>query len=104
MIKRVVVALCIFTLVCGTYEPYSEAQVPGLSFVETGVATSVALNKADAVGTHLIQQAGQVSSLTSSKVARDLQLLIDNARQQMNDELNTQWDKLDSQKLSVLRE
>lgn len=93
-----------FLIVFGTFSRDTSGQVGLLSFVAAGVTTDVALNKADEVGSHLVQQAGQMASLTSSKAARDVQLLIENARWQLHDELDVQWDKLDSQKLSILKE
>jgi hypothetical protein len=102
--RRFIAWFFAFLLLCSTFGPSAGGQGGILSFVAAGVTTGVALDKADEVGTHLIQQAGQTASLTSSKVARDLQLLNDNARWQLHDEMNVQWDKLDSQKLSVLTE
>ena len=102
--RRLTAAVCVLFFVCSALGPNTSGQGGPLSFVAAGVTTEVALDKADEVGTHLIQQAGQTASLVSSKVARDLQLLIENARQQLHDELNDQWDRLDSQKLDMLKE
>src|SRR4029077_7900100 len=59
----------------------SGAQVAPLSYAAVGVSTAVALNKADEVATNAINRAGSVASLTSAKIAQDIQLLIANARQ-----------------------
>jgi hypothetical protein len=92
----IAISLCIFP-------SFACAQVAPLSIAATGVVTSKVLDKAEQVGDNLIQQAGYVSSLTSSQTIRDLQLLISDARQQMHEELNTNWDRLDNQKVDLLR-
>jgi hypothetical protein len=81
----------------------TEAQVDPLSFAAAGVSTSLALDKAEQTANNLIQQSGNVASLTSSKIARDLQMLISDARQQLHEELTDNWDTLDRQKVDLLR-
>lgn len=62
------------------------------------------LDKAQAVANDVLGTAAQNGSLVISKGARDAQLLIDAARQQLHDELGTQWEKLNEQEVSILRE
>jgi hypothetical protein len=80
-----------------------QAQVAPLSFAATGVATSLALDAAEKKANNFVQQSGAVASLTSSKVARDLQMLISDTRQQLHEELNYQWDTLEGKKVDLLR-
>ena len=69
-----------------------------------GVATKLLLQDMDDRATHVVQNAAASGSLVSSKAARDVQLLIDATRQNLHDELDTQWDKLDNEKIGLLRE
>jgi hypothetical protein len=78
--------------------------VAAIGLIGGGVATKFLLNDMDDRATHIVQNAAAAGSLVSSKVARDLQLLIDATRQNFHDELDKQWDRLDSEKISVLRE
>ena len=50
-----------------------------------------------------MQNAAAAGSLVSSKAARDVQMLIDATRQNLHDELDVQWDKLDREKIDFLR-
>jgi hypothetical protein len=77
--------------------------VAPLTVGPTGIATSAILDKLDDKATHVIGEAASAASLVSTKAARDAQLLIGAARQQFHDELNDNWDRLDSQKISILR-
>jgi hypothetical protein len=97
--KKIIVCLLAFIL----SSPRAGAQIQPLSYAAFGVATSVALDNAEKKAEDLINQAGAVASLTSSKIARDLQMLISDARQQMHEELADNWDKLDVQKVDLLR-
>lgn len=74
-----------------------------LTVAAGGVATSKVLDKLDEKVTHIIQQAAAAGSLLSTKAARDLELEILAARQQLHDELNQNWDKLDQEKISGLK-
>jgi hypothetical protein len=74
-----------------------------LTVAAGGVATSKVLDKLDDKVTHIIQQAAAAGSLLSTKAARDLELEILAARQQLHDELNQNWDKLDQEKVSGLK-
>jgi hypothetical protein len=74
-----------------------------LAVAAGGVATSEVLDKLDDKVTHIIQQAAAAGSLLSTKAARDLELEILAARQQLHDELNQNWDKLDQEKVSGLK-
>ena len=78
------------------------AQDP-LSVAAAGVTTSIVLDKLDNRN-NIVQNAGAVGSLLVSKSARDVQLEIMAARIQMHDELNQNWDRLDQQRVAVLRE
>jgi hypothetical protein len=71
--------------------------------VGTGVLTSVALDKLQDKADQIIGNAAAAGGLLSAKAARDLQLAIDAARVQLSDELNKNWDRMDQQKISILR-
>jgi hypothetical protein len=75
-----------------------------IGMISGGVATKLLLQDMDDRATHVIQNAAASGSLVSSKAARDVQLLIDAARQSLHDELDIQWDKLDRKKIDFLRE
>ena len=80
-----------------------QAQVTPLSFAAAGEATSLVLDTAEKKANDFVQQSGNVASLTSSKIARDLQMLISDARQQMHEELSYNRDTLDRKKVGLLR-
>lgn len=65
---------------------------------------SVFLDKLSDKAKNVVQDAGSVGSLLVSKAARDIQLEIMAARIQLHDELGKQWDTLDQEKVSVLKE
>jgi len=69
-----------------------------------GITTSVLLDKMSDKANQLVQNAGSVGSLLTSKMARDIQLEIMAARIQLHDELNQNWDRLDQEKVSGLKE
>jgi hypothetical protein len=77
--------------------------VDPLTVAATGITTSLLLDKLDDKATHIVQNAAAAGSLLTSKAARDFQLEIEAARQQLHDELNQQWDRLDQEKVSGLR-
>src|SRR5882724_5722181 len=74
------------------------APVSGIGVIGGGIATKLLLQDMDDRATHVIQNAAAAGSLLSSKAARDVHLLIDAARQNLHDELDVQWDKLDREK------
>jgi hypothetical protein len=78
--------------------------VSAIGVIGGGVATKFLLQDMDDRATHVIQNAAASGSLVSSKAARDVQLLIDAARQNLHNELDVQWDKLDREKIDFLRE
>lgn len=80
------------------------APVSGIGVIGGGIATKLLLQDMDDRATHVIQNAAAAGSLLSSKAARDVHLLIDAARQNLHDELDVQWDKLDREKVDFLRE
>ena len=80
------------------------APVAAIGVIGGGVATKFLLQDMDDRATHVVQNAAAAGSLVSSKAARDVQLLIDATRQNLHDELDTQWDKLDREKIDLLRE
>ena len=82
----------------------SSAQVVPLSVAGPGAPAGAVLNALTDKVQVLIGHAAEAGSLVGSKIARDLELLIGNTRQQLHDELDLQWDRLDAQKLSMLRE
>jgi hypothetical protein len=88
--------LCFCLVSCG-------AVVAPLSVAATGITPSSVLDKLEQKVTNIIGQAAGAASLVSSKAARDVQLLISATRQELHDELGENWDRLDSQKLSILR-
>jgi hypothetical protein len=88
-------ALCVG---CGGTPPAAIGVIGG------GVATSKLLDSLEDRATHVLQNAAAAGSLVASKASRDVMLAIDAARQNLHDELDTQWDRLDSQKVSLLRE
>lgn len=75
-----------------------------LTVAGSGVASSIVLDKLEAKVAQIVQQAAAAGSLVSTKAARDLQLEISAARQQLHDELDHNWDRLDQEKISGLRE
>ncbi len=75
-----------------------------LTVAAGGVAVSKVLDKLEEKVTNIIQQAAAAGSLLSTKVARDLELEVQAARQQLHDELNEQWDRLDREEISGLKE
>lgn len=75
-----------------------------VSILVGGWTANNVLDKAQEVADRVLGTAAQNGSLVISKGARDTQLLIEAARQEMHDELGTQWKNLDSQKISILRE
>jgi hypothetical protein len=77
--------------------------VAPLTVAAGGLTTDAVLDKLDDKATHIIGQAAAAFSLGTSKAARDAQLLIAAARQEMHDELSNNWDRLDTQKVSILR-
>src|SRR5260370_31089574 len=93
-----VATISLFSLCAGCFEPAGV-----LTVAAGGVATSAVLDKLDDKVTHIIQQAAAAGSLLSTKAARDLQLEILAARQQLHDELNQNWDRLDQEKVSGLK-
>src|SRR5262249_22300622 len=82
----------------------SSAPIAPLSVAATGVTASFVLDKFDEKVTHIIGQAAAAASLVTSKAARDLQLQVQAIRQQLHDELDHNWDRLDSEKIDVLRQ
>jgi hypothetical protein len=68
-----------------------------------GITTSLLLDKMADKASQVVQDAGAVGSLVASKAARDIELEIMAARQQLHEELNTNWDHLDQEKVSGLR-
>jgi hypothetical protein len=75
-----------------------------LTIAASGITVSSLLDKLDDRISHIIGQAAAAGSLVSSKAARDLQLQIEAARQQLHDEMDHNWDRLGKEKISVLRE
>lgn len=75
-----------------------------LTVAAGGIATDQVLDKLDAKVTNIIQQAAAAGSLVSTKVARDLELEVQAARQQLHDELKQNWDRLDKEEVSGLKE
>jgi hypothetical protein len=74
-----------------------------LAIGAAGLTTSALLDKFDAKLRGLIDKATQDGGLLTSKAARDALLLVGAAREQLHDELDTQWEKLDAEKISVLQ-
>jgi hypothetical protein len=89
-------ALVISLLSCG-------GAVSAIGVIGGGVATKLLLQDMDDRATHVVQNAAAAGSLVSSKAARDVQMLIDATRQNLHDELDVQWDKLDREKIDFLR-
>jgi len=81
----------------------SNAQDP-VGILVAGATTGAVLDKLDSVANNIVQNAGGVGSLLVTKAARDIQLEIMAARIQLHDELNQNWDRLDQEKISVLKE
>jgi len=96
----------VYLLLAGTLLvfPTLSLAIDPLTVAAAGVTTSLLLDKLDEKATHIVQNAGEVGSLVTSKAARDIQLEIMAARQQLHDELNENWDRLDQEKVSALRE
>jgi hypothetical protein len=99
--KLLVSALC-FALLAISCQ-VSNAQDLGTVAV-AGITTSALLDKLNEKANNIVQNAGGVGSLLVSKAARDIQLEIMAARIQLHDELNQNWDRLDQEKVSVLKE
>src|ERR1035438_3088358 len=99
--QLVVSALCLALLILPCR--VSNAQDPATILV-AGITTSAFLDKLQEKANNIVQNAGGVGSLLASKVARDIQLDIMATRIQLHDELNQNWDRLDQEKVSVLKE
>jgi hypothetical protein len=78
--------------------------VAGIGMIGGGVATKFVLQDLDDRASHIVQNAAAAGSLVSSKAARDVELLIDATRQNLKDDLDTQWNRLDREKVDLLRE
>jgi hypothetical protein len=102
-LARNTVSVLIVTVLISNFGGCSAA-VPAIGLIGGGVATKALLNDLDDHATHIAQNAAAAGSLLTSKATRDVQLLIDAARQNLHDELNVQWDKLDGEKINLLRE
>ena len=74
-----------------------------LTVATTGVTASLVLDKMEEKANNIVGNAGSVGSLLATKAARDIELEITAARQQLHDELNQNWDHLDKEKVSGLR-
>jgi len=96
----------VFLVLCATLIfPYEASRGQGLATVfAAGITTSALLDKLSDKANNVVQNAGAVGSLVASKAARDIQLEIMAARIQLHDELNQNVDRLDQQKVSVLKE
>jgi hypothetical protein len=101
MLRLRVVCLALAVL-CTTFPSPAHAIDP-LTVAGAGITTSLLLDRLDEKATNIVQNAGAVGSLLTSKAARDVQLEIMAARQQLHDELNQNWDRLDGEKVSALR-
>jgi hypothetical protein len=101
--KNRLVVVALLTLGSTLAVQTSAAQDP-VTVVVTGITTSALLDKLSEKANNIVQNAGAVGSLLASKAARDIQLEIMAARIQLHDELNQNWDRLDAQKVSVLKE
>jgi hypothetical protein len=93
----------VLLILLGVTSNPSVAQVPALSYAAIGIPTSLALDKADDVVSRAIIRAGSEGSMTSAKVARDVQMLIADVRQNLHAELTDNWNTLDAQKVDLLR-
>src|SRR4051812_45922300 len=78
----------------------SSLAIDPLTVATTGVATSVLLDKMEDKANTIVGNAGSVGSLLTTKAARDIELEITAARQQLHEELNQNWDRLDNEKVS----
>jgi hypothetical protein len=92
-----IVGLFVFPTACGG--PTSVVAIAG-----AGDLTSKVLDDMQDQASVLISQAAGAASLVSTKAARDAELLIQVARQDMLEQQNVAWDHLDDQKRSVLVE
>src|SRR5947208_2442417 len=79
------------------------APIDPLSVAASGVSTALVLNKMQEIINTALQQAISGASLVESKTARDAELLVDAARAALSEELNKNWDRLDTDKISLLR-
>ncbi len=103
-VKRVRLYALILILVASTSDQrLSVAQDP-ISVAVGGITTSAFLDKMSDKANMLVQNSAAVGSLLTSKAARDMQLEIMAARIQLHDELNQNWDRLDEEKVSGLKE
>lgn len=91
----VVVVLALWNCTAGPTAP--------LTVAASGVAASKVLDTLAEKATQIVQQAAAAGSLLSTKAARDLELEVVAARQQLHDELNQNWDRLDQEKVAGLR-
>lgn len=81
----------------------SIAQDP-IAIATTGITAGAFLDKLSDKANNVVQNAGAVGSLLTSKAARDIQLEIMAARMQLGDEANSMIDRLDQEKVSCLTE
>ena len=84
---------------CGATGPVAPLTVAG-----AGVITNDVIDNLDKKARGLIDKATQDGALLSSSVGRDLLLLVQALRQELHDELDTQWDRLDETEVGLLRE
>jgi hypothetical protein len=103
MRKEKLITIVLMSVVSTLCSKPSPAQDPGISAL-AGLTTSAMLDKLSDKANGVVQNAGYVGSLLTSKAARDIQLEIMAARIQLHDELGDNWDRLDQEKVSGLTE
>lgn len=69
-----------------------------------GLTAGFVLDKLEDKVNAVISHAMESGSMVSSKAARDLQMTIQSARIELHDELDDQWDNLNSKQVDLLRE
>jgi hypothetical protein len=106
MRRRTLLFLLLLTL-CFYGGPAStplSAQPAALTVAVAGITVAKVLDLLEAKVSAIIGRAAEAASLTADAAARNAQLTLGAVRQDLNNDLNTQWDKLELQKLSLLQQ
>jgi hypothetical protein len=82
--------------------PGIRAQAAVLTILGAGLTVGEVLDKAEAAATNIISRATEGASLAGSAAAKNALLAAAALRQQLNDDLSKQWDKLDQEKRGML--
>ncbi|WP_395699769.1 HD domain-containing protein [Aquabacterium sp.] len=97
------VALLSLAAALATSPAPAHAATEPLTVAAPGFPTAFVLDKLNARAAFLAAKATGEGSLTASKTARELQLMIGNARAALRDQADERWDKLGADEQALLR-